>query len=212
MDVIKKREVEAVHETNRTQQKTIFVQKKLTPYSTMKLKSKLPGAEIPDYPNSITSELILARMIDGLAFRYHWVTEGLRPKDLAYLPGNNGRSSAETLDHLYSLSKTIINSVHGRSTISSSEKEKHTFEEQRIKTLSNFESAGSFLRSKTTNINSVKINFERDKKSVTFPIWNLINGPISDAIYHCGQIVSFRRSSGNPIPPNVNVFKGTKTE
>lgn len=38
----------------------------------------------------------------------------------------------------------------------------------------------------------------------------LINGPITDAIYHTGQVVSFRRTSGNPIPKGVNVFLGVK--
>ena len=30
-----------------------------------------------------------------------------------------------------------------------------------------------------------------------------------DAIYHTGQIVSFRRTTGNPIDSSVNVFMGS---
>ena len=41
-----------------------------------------------------------------------------------------------------------------------------------------------------------------------YPFWNAINGPIADALWHCGQIVSFRRSSGNPFPKGVSVFTG----
>jgi len=38
----------------------------------------------------------------------------------------------------------------------------------------------------------------------------LLNGPIADALTHVGQVISFRRTSGNPIPKGVNVFMGIK--
>jgi hypothetical protein len=59
-------------------------------------------------------------------------------------------------------------------------------------------------------LEALEVIFERGGGQVRFPLWNLINGPISDAIYHTGQVVSFRRSSGNPIPKGVNVFLGVK--
>jgi len=40
----------------------------------------------------------------------------------------------------------------------------------------------------------------------------MLNGMISDCIYHTGQIVLMRRSNGNPIDPNVNVFIGKNRE
>jgi hypothetical protein len=39
------------------------------------------------------------------------------------------------------------------------------------------------------------------------PLWNIINGPVSDALTHVGQINSFRRLNGNPVP-RANVFLG----
>ncbi|MFT7499284.1 MAG: hypothetical protein ACI8QP_001887, partial [Porticoccaceae bacterium] len=41
-----------------------------------------------------------------------------------------------------------------------------------------------------------------------YPFWDLINGPIEDAVWHSGQLVSFRRSSGNPMNPKVNFLTG----
>ena len=41
-----------------------------------------------------------------------------------------------------------------------------------------------------------------------FPLWNLINGPIQDAVWHSGQVVAFRRASGNPINSKISVFNG----
>jgi hypothetical protein len=32
-----------------------------------------------------------------------------------------------------------------------------------------------------------------------FPIWNLINGPLSDVLTHVGQVASWRRINDNPI-------------
>jgi hypothetical protein len=41
-----------------------------------------------------------------------------------------------------------------------------------------------------------------------YPIWYLINGPLSDALTHVGQVASWRRINGNPIS-GANVFFGT---
>ena len=40
------------------------------------------------------------------------------------------------------------------------------------------------------------------------PFWNQINGPIEDAVWHCGQVISFRRSSGNPYNSKASLFTG----
>jgi hypothetical protein len=43
-----------------------------------------------------------------------------------------------------------------------------------------------------------------------YPFWNAINGSLSEAIYHVGQVVAFRRAAGNPINPAVSVFVGAR--
>jgi hypothetical protein len=62
------------------------------------------------------------------------------------------------------------------------------------------------------NLEELKIVVKRGEETSDFPFWNLINGPIADAIYHCGQIVSYRRSSVNPSNPKVSVFTGKTRE
>ena len=47
---------------------------------------------------------------------------------------------------------------------------------------------------------------------MTFPFWNHLNGPIADALWHSGQIVSNRRASGNPLNSKVNVFIGKTSQ
>ena len=52
---------------------------------------------------------------------------------------------------------------------------------------------------------------DEDLKEITIrgmPFWHIINGPLSDALTHVGQINSFRRLAGNPTP-KASVFTGT---
>lgn len=176
--------------------------------------SLLPYHEIPAYPAAYTANTVAARMIDGLGYRYYWATEKLRPADLAYTPGNDGKTAGEVLDHLYGLSKTIVNGAKKLPNIRPSEEKELTWEEKRKATLGNFKMASDILKSaKDGEMEEFDVVFQRGEKKSSFPFWNMINGPIADAIYHTGQIVSYRRSAGNPTNPFVNVFRGkTRTE
>lgn len=164
---------------------------------------KLPYYEIPKASEIFTAGTVAGRAIDGLGFRYHWATEGLTVTDLVYKITDDSRSTEETVQHIYSLSKTIVNATLKKPN--SNEKEPDmTFEDLRKQTLLNFKTASDILRA-SDDISQFKIIFgERE-----IPFWNAINGPIADAIWHCGQIASFRRASGNPINSNVNHFTGT---
>ena len=74
-------------------------------------------------------------------------------------------------------------------------------------TLNNLKTAADILRT-STDLSQFNIIFENEKGTTEFPFWNQINGPISDALWHCGQIVSFRQSSGNPHNSKASVFTG----
>ena len=63
--------------------------------------------EIPEYPEVYTANTTSARMVDGLGFRYYWATEGLRAEDLQHKASESGRTSFETITHIYGLSKFI---------------------------------------------------------------------------------------------------------
>ena len=171
--------------------------------------SELPYRVIPDYPESFTAETVAARMLDGLGFRYYWATEGLRPEDLSYKPGEEARSTRETLEHIYGLTLLTVNStknvVNSRIDVSGL-----TFEELRAKTLENISKASEFLKGSEAALDDLKCIFPtQDGSTVDYPFWNLVNGPIADALWHVGQVVSFRRSSGNPLNSKVSVFNGT---
>jgi hypothetical protein len=171
-----------------------------------KMEEKLPYYEIPEYSETYTAGTVVARMLDGLGFRYHWATEGLREEDLAYKPSEEARTTAETIDHIYGLTKVIVNSTLNKPNTRAEEPEM-TFAEKRKKTLENIKAAADILRI-SNDLSEFTIVFQRGENTSEFPFWNQINGPIADAIWHCGQVISFRRSSGNPYNSKASVFSG----
>ena len=82
-----------------------------------------------------------------------------------------------------------------------------TFAEKRKRTLNNIKAAADILR-ESDDLSEFDVVFQRDEQSLEYPFWNNINGPIADALWHCGQVVLLRRSSGNPFNSKVSVFQG----
>ena len=175
------------------------------------MSQELPFSSIPQSPEKYTAINSINRMLQGLGFRYFWATEGLRKIDLKYRPTKNSNNTLETLQHIFALSSTILNAAANRVSIRPTPEITNNFNELREKTLKNIKEASIILNQyDDRKLEDLNIIFEKGGKQLKFPIWNLINGPISDAIYHIGQVVSFRRTSGNPIAKGVNVFLGIK--
>jgi len=190
--------------------KKIFLLLLVTPL-IMNSQEKLPFYEISDYPESYSQAAMVGRMIDGLGFRYYWATEGLTDKDLNFRLPNESRSSYETIIHIYDLSKMILNTALNL-PIDMNPNEGMEFKEARENTLNNLKKASEIFK-KTDSFDELKITFLRgDSEKVQFPFWNQLNGPIEDAVWHCGQIVAYRRASGNPISKKISVFTGKVNE
>tara|TARA_B110000008_G_scaffold270746_1_gene301308 strand:- start:298 stop:870 length:573 start_codon:yes stop_codon:yes gene_type:complete len=170
-------------------------------------QEKLPFHEIGNYPEEYSEINLVSRMIEGLGYRYYWATESLNEKDLMYKPSNDSRTTFEIIEHIYTLSLMIASSFKNEKINFNSEKFSYT--ELRERTLNNFSFVFESLK-KTSDLSALKIQFDRPRDN-TFPFWNQINGPISDAIWHSGQVVMNRRASGNPLRKGVNVFLGKTT-
>jgi len=99
------------------------------------------------------------------------------------------------------LSKIIVNSTIKQPN--SGDKEDLSYSGVRSKSLNNLKTAADILRD-SDDISQFKIIFGDQE----IPFWNQVNGPIADAIWHCGQLVIYRRTTGNPINPKVNHFSG----
>jgi hypothetical protein len=174
----------------------------LASLATTAQRDSLPYASFPLAPNNYTAGTVVSRLLDGLGFRYYWATQGLRPVDLTFRPSPQARTSEETLEHIYALSTMIVAAAgvdqnpHGQYK---------TFEDLRKATLENFKNASLRMAGYSDS------DFEKlttDFNGQQLPFWNMINGPISDCLWHIGQVVSFRRSSGNPFSGKVEMFLG----
>ena len=166
--------------------------------------------DISEYPTEINNGNIISRMINGLGYRYYWATEKLKENDLIYRPSKNAYSTKETMVHIFTLSKTVYNTTLSKINERPDIDIPGDYESIRNETLQFLEKASkNFSNLNSEELDQMKIKFNRGGTIKSFPIWNLLNGPIADAIYHTGQIVSFRRTTGNPIDSSVNVFMGS---
>lgn len=172
-------------------------------------QSELPYREIPDYPTTYTAGTVAARVLDGLGFRYYWATEGLRPEDLAFQANKDGRTTLQTIEHIHDLTATIINAARSQPNDNTIPKSTLTFEEMRKKTLENIREASEILKKATDKqVSELRVIFKSEKGTTEFPFWNELNGPIADALWHTGQVISYRRGSGNPYNAKASVFTG----
>lgn len=171
--------------------------------------SALPYQNIPPYLMEYNPGNILSRFMDGLGYRYYWATEGLTTKDLDYKPSEEARNTRQTLEHILDMSVLILNAAKNEPNTQQAATSDIPLDKLREQTLNNFKQASEAYANKSADeISQLKVIFGSNEQRNEFPFWNMINGPISDAIYHTGQIVSFRRATGNPINPEVNVFLG----
>ena len=181
-------------------------------YSQEANEEPIPYSEIPEYPSEYNAGTVVARMIDGLGFRFYWATQGLREEDLAYKPSETNRTIGETIDHIYSLSRVIHNSAIKKPNDRSNAQETNlSFAAKRAMTLKNLKQASEIFVGQT-DLSEHKVVFISGSGIREYPFWNQINGPIEDAVWHCGQVVALRRASGNPFDSSVSVFQGKKRE
>ncbi len=166
--------------------------------------TELPYYVLPEPPEKMNATGLLIRLVDSFGFRYRWATEGLRDEDMEFHACDSSMSLDELLTHVHGLISVTEAFIMGN------EREKivpTSLEERRRKTLK----IACRLREELHTIDDEYLGKRRYMvpwASKEYPIWWLINGPLSDALTHVGQIASWRRINGNPIP-GANVFYGT---
>lgn len=173
------------------------------------MAENLPYAALPAAPEKYTPENVAARLIDALAFRYYWATEALSAEDLEYRPTAEARSTIETIEHIFVLVQIIKCTAEQKPFDREAEIKEMDFAELRAQTLKDLKLASTLLHnSEAGTLEAFPVRLKKGEEIIEKPFWNAINGMISDAVTHVGQIVSFRRTSGNPVPKKVSYFSG----
>jgi hypothetical protein len=181
--------------------------------SCIMAQNNSPMNEIPVAPETAISGNIIARMVQGLGYRYFWASKDLRPEDLSYRPSKEASSTFETLEHINGLAQIVRNSATSSPSIRPVNNPPKDYIVLREKTLEYLEQANTLFLDKTEEeVAQMQVIFQRGTEQYNYSIWNMLNGPLADAIYHTGQVVSFRRTTGNPIQKGVNVFIGKTKE
>ena len=168
----------------------------------------MPFHELPPPPDHVTASTVLARLVDGLGFRYRWATEGLREEDLAFQPGPDCMPARKILEHIRGLVGWVDVCMGGEEEKGAADDD--SGEALRESTLRRIEALSQRLKAMSDDrMKSCEVRHPRTGEQ--FPFWFLINGPLADALTHVGQINAWRRINGNPWP-KANVFKGKPPE
>ena len=166
--------------------------------------NELPYTKIPEPPKTMSATTILIRLLDGTGFRYRWATEGLRDEDMTYQPCGTSKTIQELLAHIHGLLMISESYLTDKDLVKIepcelSERRKLTLDTVLRIRESLFELDDGYLAGRMYKV---------PWSSEALPVWYLINGPLSDALTHIGQIASWRRINENPIH-KANVFFGT---
>lgn len=177
---------------------------------TLAQENDLPFKDITVVPEKFTNETIFARMIHGLGFRFYWATEGLRGADLAFRFSKESRTTEETIDHIMGLSKMMLNAVQKLpNTKTEEDPSSLPYEVKRKLTLNYLKAISDSLLVGNIKVQDVKIlSKTKDGGLKETPFWNILSGPLEDAVWHVGQVVAMRRASGNPFNAKVSVLQG----
>lgn len=159
---------------------------------------------------------LLARLVDGLAFRYRWASDGLRPEDLGFRPAPDAMDLGQLLAHLAQLASWMSANVaaarDGGSPVTYPaagavvEAARGSPEQLVTLTLDLLHA----LRSDVLALGDgglLRIRLVGGREPTAYPVWNLLNGPLADALTHVGQLATWRRMLGRPVPQH-DVFRG----
>lgn len=166
-------------------------------------------ADISETPGAFDGHSVAMRMVEGLGFRFYWGTDDLSVEDYEFKPTEETRSIGETLDHILGLSNMILNASHGRAN-GSTDYGDIDYHAKRLLILKNLYEARMILhKASDADMGDMDIIFKRGDTERRYDFWYAINGPISDSLWHVGQIVAYRRMAGNPFNSKVSVLTGT---
>jgi hypothetical protein len=158
---------------------------------------------IPEPPASMGAGAVLGRLADGIGFRYRWATEGLGAADMSFKPAPGCMTLGDLLSHIVELLSWVAENMgmEGKYELVKSA----DIGVLRARTLELAACLSARFKALPDNeVAAVKI---RSSRGDTLPVWNIVNGPLSDSLTHIGQVLSWRRMAGTPAAA-ADVLRG----
>ena len=163
----------------------------------------LPYETLPTTPEQLSEGTLIARLVDGIGFRYQLATNNFTQNEIDFCPISGSMNMLELLDHIYKLlvwtGTALQVDLKKKDSVSS-------FEDYRSETLLICKQISDHVGS-LSNEEISKVTIYLKRTDTHYPFWFLINGPFSDRLTHIGQINSWRRISGNPVE-RISFFTG----
>ncbi len=172
----------------------------------------LPYETFPPAPESVDGPGVLARIVDSMGFRYRWATEGLGSEAMSFQAGEGAMTLGEVLAHLCVLVRWTEGSV--RSSLAGEDAGSYmgfvdvpeVWDELRADTLEKLvELRDLFASADPALLADATITGHPDHGPQSF--WCMLNGPLADFLSHVGQVASWRRMAGDPVP-STDLFRG----
>jgi len=149
---------------------------------------------IDEYPESVSAAAVIVRLLDGLGFRFFWATYELDGSDYEFTTAKGKNSIGWIVSHIWGLMNWIYISITGEKA-----KRPPSIIDQRNHSLDLIR----MIREIITRMSDEQL---AEVRIEGLPFWHIINGPVSDALGHVGQINMARRLMGKPTP-EANVFR-----
>lgn len=163
--------------------------------------------EITSAPtNEFSATNVLARMVDSIILGHHLAAEGLTEKEVGFRPVEGSMNMEESLIRIHGMSLFTLRFLSQTQTLKKEVPSYTDFMEQSLDyytTLSQYLKNASDQDLENSSQTNPRTGFE-------FTAWHFIICPLADCLKHIGQIISWRRISGNPQLPIANFFEGVR--
>lgn len=158
---------------------------------------------LPPTPSSFNSGAILSRFIVAIGFRYQVATKNLTEEEIQFRPEEGSMNMLELLDHIYKVLSWAYLAFDKDAKLDLPNMDYEGYREGTLQLCETFRN--KLMKLTDEEIEQTEVYLKR--MDTTYSFWYLINGPISDALTHIGQINSWRRITGNPVE-RISPFTG----
>jgi hypothetical protein len=172
----------------------------------------LPYETFPSPPEAVDGPGVLARFVDSMGFRYRWATEGLTSEAMTFRAVEGAMTLGEVLGHLCVLVRWTESSV--RSSLAGENAGSYmdfvdvpkALDDLRADTLEGLVELRTLFAGADPELLAAATITGHPNHGPQ-PFWCVLNGPLADFLNHVGQVASWRRMAGNPVP-SADLFRG----